>query len=100
MPALAALPLKGKTAPILTVLSCADAWPARATEIEAAHSSPRICLNLMSKRLREVRSNTRRQAPHAGGVVAPPFPLFFCAGNIACRLCRGKLAQGRAGRAA
>jgi len=47
MPALAALPLKGNTAPILTVLSWADAASASATEIEAAQSSPRICLNFM-----------------------------------------------------
>jgi hypothetical protein len=46
-PALAALPLSGKMAPILTVC-CAKALPARAAEIEAAQSNPRICLNLMS----------------------------------------------------
>ena len=46
-PALAALPLKGKIAPILTVLSWAEAVAASATEIEAAQSSPRRCLNFM-----------------------------------------------------
>src|SRR5690348_18469912 len=46
-PALAALPVIGKIAPILTVLSCADALPATKMEIEAAQSSPRIWLNFM-----------------------------------------------------
>jgi hypothetical protein len=31
----------------LTVLSCAEALAASKTEIEAAQSSPRICLNFM-----------------------------------------------------
>src|SRR6185437_2479785 len=46
-PALAAPPLSGKIAPILTVLSCADAAPASKTETAAAHTSPSTRLKLM-----------------------------------------------------
>src|ERR1700730_1904992 len=46
-PALAALPLIGSTAPILTVVPCAQAGPARATAIEAAQSNPAKCLNFI-----------------------------------------------------
>src|SRR5262245_31308734 len=45
-PALAALPLKGKIAPILTVC-CANAPPISASDIAAAESSRSICLNFM-----------------------------------------------------
>src|SRR5690242_9145057 len=47
MPALAALPVKGKIAPILTTLSCADAWLTSANEIAAAQDSPTIALNFI-----------------------------------------------------
>src|SRR6185503_6660896 len=48
-PALAALPLKGKIAPILTVLSWAEAAPASATDMAAAESSPTIWFNFILK---------------------------------------------------
>jgi hypothetical protein len=48
-PALAALPLKGKIAPILTVLFWAEADPAITADIATAESSPTICFNLILK---------------------------------------------------
>ncbi len=45
--ALAAPQLSGNTAPILTVLSCATADPARAAESTTATTSARTCFNLM-----------------------------------------------------
>src|SRR5437879_2894004 len=47
LPALAALPLNGSTAPILTVVPCAQAGPASVTATEAAQSNPATCLNFI-----------------------------------------------------
>ncbi len=54
-PALAALPLKGKIAPILTVLSWAAAEPAITADIATAESSPTICFNFIFENLRPTR---------------------------------------------
>jgi hypothetical protein len=58
-PALAALPLRGNIAPILTVLVWADAVPDNATDIAAAQSSPRIGLDLILKISEKVPPDAR-----------------------------------------
>src|ERR1017187_7465480 len=89
-PALAALPLNGNIAPILTVLSWADAVPASATEIEAAQSSPTTCLNLMVMVSETLPRKAKLRAEDKQRHNPRNFPHFWPL-NIACPVHRGKL---------
>jgi hypothetical protein len=58
-------------------LSCAEALPASKTEIEAAHSSPTICFNLMCFGLRKVPPGARLLTPEYAAPTPAASPFYW-----------------------